>query len=59
MAYIIQLFKRANSDKKLSEQELMYKQNDKIFIFIVVLATIVIAVDYALIMKFMDIIGNL
>ncbi len=59
MAYIMQLFKRANSDKKLSEQELMYKQNDKIFIFIVVLATIVIAVDYALIMKFMDIIGNL
>ena len=59
MAYIIQLFKRANSDKKLSEQELIYKQNDKIFIFIVVLATIVIAVDYALVMKFMDIIGNL
>ena len=59
MAYIMQLFKRAKSDKKLSEQELMYKQNDKIFIFIVVLATIVIAVDYALIMKFMDIIGNL
>lgn len=59
MAYIMQLFKRANSDKKLSEQELMYKQNNKIFIFIVVLATIVIAVDYALIMKFMDIIGNL
>lgn len=59
MAYIMQLFKKANSDKKLSEQELMYKQNDKIFIFIVVLATIVIAVDYALIMKFMDIIGNL
>lgn len=59
MAYIMQLFKKANSDKKLSEQELMYKQNDKIFIFIVVLATIVIAVDYALIIKFMDIIGNL
>lgn len=59
MAYIMQLLKKANSDKKLSEQELMYKQNDKIFIFIVVLATIVIAVDYALIMKFMDIIGNL
>lgn len=59
MAYIMQLFKKANSDKKLSEQELMYKQNDKIFIFIVVLAMIVIAVDYALIMKFMDIIGNL
>lgn len=59
MAYIMQLFKKANSDKKLSEQELMYKQNDKIFIFIVVLATIVIAVDCALIMKFMDIIGNL
>ena len=59
MAYIMQLFKRANSDKKLSEQELMYKQNNKIFIVIVVLATIVIAVDYALIMKFMDIIGNL
>lgn len=58
MANIMQLFKKANKDK-LSEQELMYRQNDKIFIFILVLVAVVISVDYALVMKFIDLINNL
>ena len=58
MAGITQLFKKTNKEK-LSEQELMYRQNDRIFIFILVLAAIVISVDYALVMKFIDIINNL
>ena len=58
MAYITQLFKKTDK-QKLTEQELMFRQNDKIFIFIVVLAIIVMAVDYAILVKFMDIVKNL
>ena len=58
MAYITQMFKKSEK-QKLSEQELMLRRNDKIFIFIVVLAIIVMAVDYALLIKFIDIIKNL
>lgn len=58
MAGFTQLFKKENKDE-LSEQELMYRQNDRIFIFIMVLAAVVISVDYALVMKFFDIINNL
>ena len=58
MANIMRLFKKASKDK-LSEQELMYRQNDKIFIFILVLVTVIISVDYALVMKFIDLINNI
>lgn len=58
MSNITGLFKKVDREK-LSEQELMYRQNDRIFIFILILVAIVISVDYALIMKFIDIIKNL
>ena len=58
MAYITQMFKKSKK-QKLSEQELMLRSNDRIFIFTVVLAVIVMAVDYALLIKFIDIIKNL
>lgn len=58
MAYIIQLFKKLDKEK-MSEQEIMHRQNDKIFIFILVLSAVVMALDYALIVKFIDMIKNL
>lgn len=61
MAYIIKTLKLINlkKSKENSEKELIYKQNDKIFIFIVILSAIVIAVDYALIIKFINILENI
>ncbi|MBP3707878.1 MAG: hypothetical protein J6J36_04645 [Clostridia bacterium] len=58
MAYITQLFKKLDKEK-MSEQEVMHRQNDKIFVFILVLSAVVIAIDYALIIKFIDMIKNL
>lgn len=58
MASFTQLFKKDNKEE-LSEQEQMFRQNDRIFIFIIVLAAIVICVDYALVMKFFEMIDNL
>lgn len=58
MAYIIQLFKKLDKEK-MSEQEIMHRQNDKIFIFILVLSAVVMALDYALIVKFIEMIKNL
>ena len=60
MAYIIESFKKINFKKwkKISKKTVM-NQEDKIFIFIVILSTIVITVDYALIIKFIDIIKNI
>lgn len=58
MAYIMQLFKKIDKEK-MSEQEIMHRQNDKIFVFILVLSAIVMAIDYVLILKFIDMIKNL
>lgn len=60
MAYIIESFKKINFKnwKKFSKKTVIH-QEDKIFIFIVILSTIVITVDYALIIKFIDIIKNI
>ena len=58
MAYITQLFKKLEKEK-MSEQEVMHRQNDKIFVFILVLSAIVMVIDYALIIKFVDMIKNL
>lgn len=61
MAYIIRTLKLINfkKSKDNSEKELIYKQNDKIFIFIIILSAIVLAVDYALIIEFMNILENI
>ncbi|MBP3503227.1 MAG: hypothetical protein J6K42_07160 [Clostridia bacterium] len=60
MAYFIESFKKFNFKnwKKISKKTVIH-QEDKIFIFIVILSTIVITVDYALIIKFIDIIKNI
>lgn len=58
MAYITQFFKKMDKEK-MSEQEVMHRQNDKIFIFIIVLSAVVMAIDYALIVNFVDMIKNL
>lgn len=60
MAYIIESLKRFNlkSWKKEGKKERI-NQDDKIFIFIVILSSVVIAVDYALIIKFIDILKNI
>ena len=58
MAYITQVFK--NLEKPImSQQDVMHRQNDKIFVFILVLSAIVMVIDYALIIKFVDMIKNL
>lgn len=60
MAYIIESFKKINlKNWKKSSKKLVIHHEDKIFIFIVILSTIVITVDYALIIKFIDIIKNI
>lgn len=58
MAYVTQLFKKLDKEK-MSEQEIMHRQNDKIFVFILVLSAVVMAIDYALIVKFVDMIKDL
>ncbi|MBO5348667.1 MAG: hypothetical protein J6A89_02440 [Clostridia bacterium] len=60
MAYIINSFKKLNlkSWKKTSKKSII-NNDDKIFIFIVILSSIVITIDYALIIKFIDIIKNI
>lgn len=55
MAYSIKLLK--NNCKNL--KKIFITKEDRIFIFIVILSSIVIAVDYALIIKFIDIIRNI
>ena len=60
MAYIIESFKKLNFKKwKKASRKTVIPQEDKIFIFIVILSTIVITIDYALIIKFIDIIKNI
>lgn len=43
---------------KLSEQEQIQKASNRMLIFIIIFSGIVLAIDYALVLKFMDIIKN-
>ena len=57
MAYIIQSLKKINL-KKSNDIDKEVNVN-KIFIFIIILSAIVIAVDYALIIKYINMIKNI
>ncbi len=57
MAYIIQSLKKINFKKSEDIDEEV--NINKIFIFIIILCAIVIAVDYALVIKFINIIKNI
>ena len=57
MAYIIQSLKKINFKKS---EDINEEVNiNKIFIFIIILCAIVIAVDYALVIKFINIIKKI
>ena len=60
MADIINSLKKIDveSEKKVFKSDL-FSREDKIFIFIIILSAIVIAVDYSLIVKFMNILKNI
>lgn len=60
MAYIIESLKKVNfkfRNKKNKSKKLL--EEDKIFIFIVILSAMIISIDYALVIKFMEILENL
>lgn len=60
MAYIIESLKKVNfkfRKKKNKSKKLL--EEDKIFIFIVILSAMIISIDYALVIKFMEILENL
>lgn len=60
MAYIIDSLKKSNyKEKRKSCKRISLNIDDKIFFFIIILSAIVIAIDYALIIKFMDILKNI
>lgn len=57
MADSARLFKK--DKEEVSDAESMFKLNNKIFIFIVILATTILVVDYVLVITFIDIIKTL
>lgn len=57
MAYIIESLKKINIKKRLHKERI--NQENKILIFIILLSAIVITVDYALIIKFINIIESI
>ena len=60
MAYIINSLKKRNfKNRKRNSKKTIFYSDDKIFFFILILSAIVIAIDYALVIKFMDIIKNI
>ena len=60
MAYIIDSLRKINfKDRKKVDKSNLFSDDDKIFIFIIILSVIVIVVDSALIIKFMDILKNI
>ncbi len=60
MAYIIDSLKKVGlKNRKSASKSGFLNKEDKIFIFIIILSAIVIAVDYALIMKFISVLKNI
>lgn len=60
MAYIIDSLKKINiKDKRRSLKKVSFNNDNKILFFIIILSAIVIAIDYALIIKFIDLIKNI
>lgn len=60
MAYIIDSLKKVSfRNRKSNSKSGLLNKEDRIFIFIIILSAIVIAVDYALIMKFMNVLKNI
>lgn len=59
MAYIIESLKKVNFRNRKKEHIKKWQEEDKMFIFIVILTAIIISVDYALIIKFIEILKNL
>lgn len=60
MAYIIDSLKKVSfRNRKSNSKSGLLNKEDKVFIFIIILSAIVIAVDYALIMKFMNVLKNI
>ena len=59
MAYIIESLKKVNfRTHRKKEHSKKWHEEDKMFIFIVIL-TIIISVDYALVIKFIEILKSL
>ena len=60
MAYIIESLKKVNfRTHRKKEHSKKWHEEDKMFIFIVILTAIIISVDYALVIKFIEILKNL
>ena len=57
MVYIARLLRKYRSE--ISSKKMMHDDGSTLLIFIIVLTTIVLSVDYALVLKFMDIIKKL
>ena len=55
MAYIIESLKKVN----FRTHSKKWHEEDKMFIFIVILTAIIISVDYALVIKFIEILKSL
>ena len=60
MAYIIESLKKVNfRTHRKKEKKKKWHEEDKMFIFIVILTAIIISVDYALVIKFIEILKSL
>lgn len=55
--YITRVLKK--NKEKLTDQEQIQRASSKILLFIIIFTGIVFAIDYALVLKFMDIIKKL
>ena len=57
MVYIARLLKKYRGE--ISSKKLIHNQESTMLVFIIILAAIILSVDYALILKFIDIIKKL
>lgn len=60
MAYIIESLKKVNfRTHRKKEHAKKWHEEDKMFIFIVILTAVIISVDYVLVIKFIEILKSL
>ena len=60
MSYIIESLKKVNfRTHRKKEHSKKWHEEDKMFIFIVILTAIIISVDYVLVIKFIEILKSL
>ena len=58
MADIINSLKKIDFKNKKECKTELFSKEDKLFIFIIIVSAVVIAVDYSLIVKFIEILKN-